>query len=90
MAHKATTTGAIRPKSTVSLATLEKRLRRYLAKQGHTLIVSRPGTRQHDHYGRYSIHDSSFELLAGHINLESRCRAYGLLAENETVDGGEK
>ena len=89
MAHKATPTGAIRPKL-VTLPTLEKRLRRHLAKQGHTLVKSRPGTKAHVHYGRYAIHDSSFELLAEHINLESRCRAYGLLAENEAVDGGEQ
>lgn len=90
MANKATPTGAIRPKTLVSLATLEKRIRRHLARQGHTLVKSRPGTKAHEHYGRYSIHDSSFELLAEHINLESRCRAYGLLAENEAVDGGEQ
>ena len=80
--------GATRATSrTVSTATLEKRLRRHLAKQGHTLVKSRPGTKQHDCYGRYSIHDESFELLAEHISLVARARAYGLLADGETVEG---
>jgi hypothetical protein len=40
--------------------------------------------------GRYSIHDDTFELMAEHVDLAARAKAYGLLAEHETVATGRE
>ena len=87
MAIKATSKGEIRPTTPrpVSLGTIEKRVRRHLAKTGWSLVKSRPGTRQFDVLGRYSIHDSSFELMAEHVDIARRARAYGLMADDEIL-----
>ena len=83
----ATSTGEIRPTATrpVTLATLEKRLRRYLAKSACTLLKSRPGTKQHDTLGQYSIFDDANELVAEKINICAWARSYNLLADDEDL-----
>jgi hypothetical protein len=81
------TKGEIRPTSTrpVTLATLEKRLRRHLAKSACTLLKSRPSTRQYETLGQYSIFDEGRELVAEKINICAWARSYGLLADGEDL-----
>ena len=81
----ATSMGEIRPTATrpVSLETAVKRLRRFLAKINHTLVITREGSKERELYGQYFIRDEAGRVLADKINLESWLRSYGLMADDE-------
>ena len=80
----ANTQGDPRPQS-VSRSAIEKRVKRHLAKSGFSLVKSRPGTRQHDALGDYSIFDTDHELIADKIDLVARARQYGLMSADEQL-----
>ena len=82
MANTATPPGEIRP---ISLQTALKRLRRHLAKISFTLHCTRPGTAEWARHGQYFIRDDLGNVFSDRINLESRMRSYGLLADIEVI-----
>ena len=90
MAHKATPKGAIRPKSTVSLATLEKRIRRRLAADYLQLRKNRVGTITHQSHGDWSVIEPKNHVLMRHqFTLEELARDLDLLAADEIVGGAK-
>lgn len=90
MAHKATPKGAIRPKSIVSLATLEKRIRRRLAADYLQLRKNRAGTITHQLHGDWSVIEPRNHVLIRHqFTLEQLARDLDLLAADEIVGGAK-
>ena len=90
MAQKATTKGAIRPKSIVSLATLEKRIRRRLAADYLQLRKNRVGTITHQSHGDWSVIEPKNHVLIRHqFTLEQLARDLDLLAADEIVGGAK-
>lgn len=82
----ATPTGAIRPNTPVSLATLEKRIRRRLAVDGLQLRKNRPGTYQFQEHGQWSvIEPRDHVLLRRRFTLDDLARDLGVLAAGETL-----
>jgi hypothetical protein len=82
MANTATALGEIRP---ISLQTALKRLRRHLAKINYTLHCTRPGSAEWKLHGDFVIRDELGNVHANKISLEARLRAYGLMADSETL-----
>ena len=76
------TTPEIRP---VTLETAIKRLRRFLSKINHQLVITRDGSKQRELYGQYFIRDEAGAVLADKINLVSWLRAYSLMADDEAL-----
>ena len=90
MATQATSKGAIRPKTPVSLATLEKRIRRRLAADYLQLRKNRAGTITHQLHGDWSvIEPKNHVLMRHHFTLEELARDLDLLAADEIVGGAE-
>ena len=79
--------GEICPTATrpVSLETAVKRLRRFLAKMDHTLVITRDGSKEREFYGQYFIRDEAGKVLADKINLTAWLRSYGLMADDEEL-----
>ena len=76
-------TTLVRP---VSLATLEKRIRRRLAADSLQLRKNRPGTYQFTEHGEWSvIEPRNHVLLRRRLMLEELGRELGVLAADETV-----
>lgn len=69
----------------VSRKTLEKRLRRYLAKTDFTLHRTRSGSAERRLHGEYLIRDELGHVYAEKISLEARLRSYALMAEGEVL-----
>ena len=67
-------------------ATLEKRVRRELAKQGRKLLKSRPGTTAHREYGLYAIENDRRTVLETHLDLVKLARDLGVMQLHERVD----
>ena len=92
MANNANTTGAIRPNSTTSEIrwikepTAIKRLRRHLATIGQQLVITKAGTWQRQHWGRMAIVEDTGEVYQKSVDLESRLRAFGMMADNERIE----
>jgi hypothetical protein len=84
--------GAIRPNSTTSEirwvkeATAVKRLRRHLATIGQQLVITKAGTWQRQHWGRMAIVEDTGEVYLKSVDLESRLRAFGLMADDEQIE----
>lgn len=90
MANQATPTGENRPKTPVSLATLEKRLRRRLAVDCLQLRKNRPGTYQFQEHGQWSVVDPrAHTLRQRRFTLEGLARDLGVLAAHEIVADGQ-
>ncbi len=88
----ANTTGKIRPTSTVTEIrwikepTAVKRLRRHLATIGQQLVITKAGTWQRQHWGRMAIVEDTGEVYLKSVDLESRLRAFGLMADDEQIE----
>jgi hypothetical protein len=88
----ANTPGAIRPNSTLSEirwvkeATAVKRLRRHLATIGQQLVITKAGTWQRQHWGRMAIVEDTGEVYLKSVDLQSRLRAFGLMADDEQIE----
>ena len=97
----ATPKGAIRPKTTQTLhnadgttstirwvreGTVIKRLRRFLAKTGCTLHISREGSADRQRHGEYFIRDQDGDVAHDNVNLEEWLRSCDLLADDERID----
>ena len=85
-------TPAIRPNSTLSEirwvkeATAVKRLRRHLATIGQQLVITKAGTWQRQHWGRMAIVEDTGEVYLKSVDLQSRLRAFGLMADDEQIE----
>ena len=91
MATNATPTGENRPKSLVTLSTLEKRIRRHLAADYLQLRKNRRGTYQFNEHGEWSvIEPRNHVLMRRRFTLEELGRELGVLAEHETVAAGRE
>ena len=79
--------GEIRPAATrpVTLETAVKRLRRFLAKMDHQLVITRDGSKERELYGQYFVRDEAGKVLADKINLVSWLRSYALMADDEEL-----
>ncbi len=92
MANNATSTGKIRPNSTVTEIrwikepTAIKRLRRHLATIGQKLVITKEGTWQRQHWGRMAIVENTGEVHQKSVDLESRLRAFGMMADDERIE----
>jgi hypothetical protein len=92
MAINAASTGKIRPTSTVTEIrwikepTAVKRLRRHLATIGQQLVITKAGTWQRQHWGRMAIVEDTGEVYLKSVDLESRLRAFGLMADDEQIE----
>jgi len=92
MANTATSTGKIRPNSTVTEIrwikepTAIKRLRRHLATIGQQLVITKEGTWQRQHWGRMAIVENTGEVHQKSVDLESRLRAFGMMADDERIE----
>jgi len=67
-------------------ATLEKRIRRELAKRNHKLLKSRPGTPAHREYGLYAIENDRRRVLETHLDLVTLARDLGVMQDHEYLD----
>jgi len=67
-------------------ATLEKRIRRELAKRNHKLLKSRPGTPAHREYGLYAIENDRRTVLETHQDLVTLARDLGVMQAHEYLD----
>lgn len=91
MANQATPTGKNRPKTPVTLATIEKRIRRRLAVDCLQLRKNRPGTYQFQEHGQWSVIDPrAHTLQPRRFTLEELARDLGVLAANEIVADGQE
>ena len=76
----------IRP-SFILRSTLEKRIRRELAKQGRKLLKSRPGTAAFREYGQYAIERVGIrKVLETHQDLATLARDLGVMQPHERID----
>lgn len=78
------TAGAIRPKS-VQLLTLIKRVRRHLARRGHSLLITRAGSDERETLGRYAVIGADGNVLERNADLAALARFLGVLAEDERL-----
>jgi hypothetical protein len=87
----ARSTGEIRPKTPVTLAALEKRLRRALAPRGCSLLKTRPGTQDRNSLGLYAVVDHKRCVIERNANPEELARYLGALDDYEILvaDGQE-
>jgi len=86
---KTPTTPGTQPKTCPSFilrATLEKRIRRELAKRNHKLLKSRPGTPAHREYGLYAIENDRRRVLETHLDLVTLARDLGVMQDHEYLD----
>lgn len=67
-------------------ATLEKRVRRELAKQNRKLLKSRPGTTAHREYGQYAIENDHRTVLETHLDLVKLARDLDVMQDHEYLD----
>jgi hypothetical protein len=67
-------------------ATLEKRVRRELAKQNRKLLKSRPGTPAHREYGLYAIENGLRKAIETNLDLATLARDLGVMRAHERVD----
>ena len=67
-------------------ATLEKRVRRELAKQNRKLLKSRPGTPAYREYGQYAIENDRRTVLETHLDLVKLARDLGVMQAHEYLD----
>lgn len=63
----------------ISRATIEKRIRRELAKSGRKLLKSRPGTAAHREYGQYAIENGLRRVVAINHDLLLLAHELGVL-----------
>jgi hypothetical protein len=91
MANTAIPTGEIRPKTPVTLAALEKRLRRALAPRGCSLLKTRPGTQDRNSLGLYAVIDHKRGVIERRANLEALASYLGVMDDHEILvaDGQE-
>ena len=69
----------------VSRATLEKRVRRELAKQGRKLLKSRPGTPAYREYGQYAIENGLRRVVVINHDLLLLAHELGVLKPGERL-----
>jgi len=67
-------------------ATLEKRIRRELAKRNRKLLKSRPGTPAHREYGLYAIENDRRTVLETHLDLVKLARDLDVMQDHEYLD----
>jgi hypothetical protein len=71
--------------SFVSRATLEKRVRRELAKRGRKLLKSRPGTPAFREYGQYAIENDLRRVIAVNHDISLLAHELCVLGDNERL-----
>jgi hypothetical protein len=70
----------------IARATLEKRVRRALAKQGRKLLKSRAGTPALREHGRYAVVDAGGAVIKTRMDLATLARELGVMTNEEYLD----
>ena len=67
-----------------------KRIRRYLTKLGHCLVITRAGTQARESLGEFAILDERHRVLDKDIKISDWMRSHDLLAAEEMISLKEK
>lgn len=86
----ATPRGAIRPNSTVSRSTLEKRVRRALSAKGHYLQKTRPGSDARIELGEFAVLNDRFVPLSTHCKLPDLAKFLGVMTDQEAIEADHR